>query len=54
MVRLGLHLQRQDPTMLSSLIDRQRQIRQQAEPEQRHLGLVFIDPPGRRVDELIA
>ncbi|GHO71860.1 hypothetical protein KSC_107520 [Ktedonobacter sp. SOSP1-52] len=32
-VRLGLHLQRQDPAVLSSLIERQRQMRQQAEPE---------------------
>ncbi|GHO80227.1 UDP-N-acetylenolpyruvoylglucosamine reductase [Ktedonobacter sp. SOSP1-85] len=53
-VRLGLHLQREDPGVLTSLIERQKQARQQAEPEQRHIGSVFIDPPGRRADELIA
>lgn len=52
--RLGLTLQRQDPAVLSSLIERERQTRQQAEPEQRHIGSVFIDPPGKRADELIA
>ena len=53
-VRLGLRLQRQDPGVLKSLIERQKQARQQAEPEQPHLGSIFIDPPGRRADELIA
>ena len=52
-VTLALRLHRQDPTLLAALLAHNAQARKQTDPEQRHLGSIFKDPPGNKARKLI-
>lgn len=52
-VLLALRLHRQDPAILAALIEQNRQNRKVADPEQRHLGSIFKDPPENKARKLI-
>jgi UDP-N-acetylmuramate dehydrogenase len=53
-VSVALRLSRQDPKVLSSLLDKNKQERQQADPAQQHAGSIFKDPPANTASDLIA
>jgi UDP-N-acetylmuramate dehydrogenase len=50
---LGIHLHREDPQKLHTLINEHKQYRRQVEPSQRHAGTIFKDPPANEADKLI-
>ena len=52
-VMLALRLHRQDPAILTALIERNKHDRKLADPEQRHLGSIFKDPPENKARKLI-
>lgn len=52
-VSLALHVHRKSPTVLSALLERHMRERQQADPEQRHCGSIFKDPPGTTARALL-
>lgn len=52
-VTVALHLHRQDPALLAALLEHHKHARQLADPEQRHLGSIFKDPPGNTARNLI-
>ena len=52
-VTLALHLHRQDPALLTALLEQHAKNREQVDPEQRHLGSIFKDPPGYKARKLI-
>lgn len=52
-VMLALRLHRQDPARLTALLAQNMLDRKQADPEQRHLGSIFKDPPGNKARKLI-
>lgn len=52
-VTLALRLHRQDPTVLSALLDKHIQHRKQTEPSQLHLGSIFKNPPDTTAQDLI-
>jgi UDP-N-acetylmuramate dehydrogenase len=52
-VMLALRLHRQDPAILAALIEQNIHDRKQADPEQRHLGSIFKDPPENKSRKLI-
>jgi UDP-N-acetylmuramate dehydrogenase len=53
-VTVALRLFRQDPKVLSTLLEKNKQERQQADPAQRHTGSIFKDPPEESADDLIS
>ncbi|MHB8599549.1 MAG: UDP-N-acetylmuramate dehydrogenase [Ktedonobacteraceae bacterium] len=50
---LALRLHRQDPAVLAALLEQNVQDRKLVDPEQRHLGSIFKDPPGNKAKKLI-
>jgi UDP-N-acetylmuramate dehydrogenase len=50
---LGIHLHREDPQKLRTLIAEHKQYRKKVEPPQRHAGTIFKDPPGNEGSKLI-
>lgn len=52
-VRLALRLHRQDPALLAAQLEKNVQDRKLVDPEQRHLGSIFKDPPGNKAKKLI-
>ncbi len=52
-VTLALRLHRQDPAVLAALLEQNIHDRKQADPEQRHLGSIFKNPPGTTARKLI-
>lgn len=52
-VELALRLHRQNPVVLAALLAQNVEDRKQADPEQRHLGSIFKDPPGNKARKLI-
>lgn len=44
-VTLALHVHRQDPTILASLLEHHARERKQDDPAQQHLGSIFKNPP---------
>lgn len=52
-VTIALRLHRQDPALLAALLAHNVQARKQIDPEQRHLGSIFKDPPGNKARKLI-
>jgi UDP-N-acetylmuramate dehydrogenase len=50
---LGIHLYREDPQKLHTLIAEHKQYRKQVEPAQRHAGTIFKDPPADEASKLI-
>ncbi|MEO8973027.1 MAG: UDP-N-acetylmuramate dehydrogenase [Ktedonobacteraceae bacterium] len=52
-VTVALRLHRQDPAMLAALIEQNSRDRKLADPEQRHLGSIFKDPPENKARKLI-
>jgi UDP-N-acetylmuramate dehydrogenase len=50
---LGIHLHREDPQKLHTLIAEHKQYRKQVEPAQRHAGTIFKDPPAYEASTLI-
>ena len=51
---LSIHLHREDPARLQTSISRYMQHRKRTQPPQQHTGLIFKDPPGQDVNQLIA
>ncbi len=52
-VTLCLRVHRQDPAILENLLKQHIQERRKADPEQRHCGSIFKDPPGTTARVLI-
>jgi UDP-N-acetylmuramate dehydrogenase len=52
-VSLALHVHRQDPASLLALLERYARERHQTDPEQRHCGSIFKDPPGTTARALL-
>ena len=50
---LGIHLHREDPQKLRTLISDHKLYRKKVEPPQRHAGTIFKDPPGNEASILI-
>lgn len=52
-ITLALRLHRQAPAVLAALLAQNVRDRKQVDPEQRHLGSIFKDPPGNKAKKLI-
>ncbi len=52
-ITLGLRVHQQDPAILENLLKQYIQERRKADPEQRHRGSIFKDPPGTTARALI-
>lgn len=52
-VELALCVHRQDPAVLAAQIERHRQEYAPVDPERRHFGSIFKDPPGNKAKKLI-
>ncbi len=52
-VELALHLHREDPAVLQTMLERLARERKQDEPEQKHMGAIFKDPPGTTAHTLL-
>lgn len=52
-MRLGIHLHREDPGQLKATIERYKQHRKQTQPPQQSAGSVFKNPPGDFAGRLI-
>jgi UDP-N-acetylmuramate dehydrogenase len=52
-MRLGIHLHREDPQKLRATIAQYKQHRKLTEPAQRHAGSIFKDPPSEEASHLI-
>ena len=52
-VLLGIHLHREEPRQLRTLIDRYKQHRKMTQPPQQSAGSVFKNPPGDYAGRLI-
>ena len=52
-LRLGIHLQREDPAKLQKILKQHLLYRERTQPQQLHTGLVFKNPPGDYAGRLI-
>jgi UDP-N-acetylmuramate dehydrogenase len=50
---LGIHLHREDPAKLHSVLSQHLLYRQRTQPQQQHTGLIFKNPPGDYAGRLI-